>query len=957
MPRYCLEPACTPAIPPTAPPGPVDAIDYGLFRFQDKATGVPPCEVRITLLPDGRGYAERTTKRTAFARPWDRLCHWLKTLLHREHGDAWYLKPSDCAEVISQRLAHERLLCSGRAIQNRREARVLDSAQPRAEPALDPVRHTGHTAAAPDGVDRRQEGTLRATPVSLPVDNHLLSQVLRFLTPAERSRLDQSASCVSRSFGVDTATASLIRRAATVRDARALGEVANLLAALPRGHRASDCADVMAALVARIPVLPARHREQAVARLSEIALERFGDAGDPAVPVAYVQACAEHCPALSGMKALAQRLCSPSPRPGSAPVLLAVLRAVRAGPTGRDVAGVNAIVVPDVEACLQLARSLRAAKPEDISVVIRALLAQRSAAMRGEPWDALYAATMRAHQASGREGPMLAALAMCLPDTGKAGQDGADATQRRWNALAGSLDKLAPEPAWPLAQALTSKLHLFRHAPEAREEAATRLQVWHAKREAAEELEPKQTVELALRRYWAREPNATIEPAEWFALWDQIERHRLGNCASKAAALLDDVPENEGWQRAVTFCAAPDRAWPTQRAETLMALIDLANTACRRRSPGEPAGQQPMRGAVRGNEAASVNEKRKEMRQALSAAALRLLEDGGPAEPLLHAWLPKEQVLAALRKRLPPAALVAAMTTWLTDRPNRPGLEDRYIGWTCEELELLLPDLTRIAVQTCRDAAATPEAIDDCARALAAFTRRLSESVRHGRGHMAAVIRLANELQPLLGATLSARTAVPVAAFAALADRIARYAGTSDGKGPPDPAHNALAQMLVKDAWDLAHRLDPAGRQVMMEALLDVGKSGDADASRRRWHGTTLVLASHAITLDQPDPAVLLEALTDALYLSMWTPFGRPWRVNAEVSQRIWEKAMCLPDGELARLLEKLAFWVGMALGGELEAEDKRLARAQFLDRIDRMPVHILGSEARTLLKHRLDRA
>lgn len=577
-----------------------------------------------------------------------------------------------------------------------------------------------------------------------------------------------------------------------------------------------------------------------------------------------------------------------------------------------------AVLMPDKAAYAALIRSQTPQEQQERLVgITEAFLHQPGTA--GEAvsrWDQLLAdaqGDLLARPALAQR--QLCALAACLKKIGRPGGNGdrelPAVALDRWHALHRQLPALPATEAVELAYALSRSLARLDVDGIDRAKAVASVDAW----QASVKLTCEQQVRLLARLAHLK---PTDEPAgRWSAVWDRIESEQLGRLGPQAARELAWVPAQQGWQRVVDFCMDRRNASADQRADMLLALVQLVDM---------------RRFFYRQLDV-------KALKPRLHEAALDLMKSGGPVIPLLRCqWRPKAEIAAAIRQHLDWPDHCQALVQWLEYH----GHQDAAAHWSLPDLLALQPDLARLAQHIGQHGGhPAREAGQRVAMAVASWAD--TQVAADGR-QVESGLALAEALLPLVEGTC--RDDGGVATLARLAQLVNSLMLAANEQ--PGIARAGRIDALFDATWALVDALSPAGRRAVLETLIALKEPLPPNEIRRTpqfWAGRTLLRAARAISDDMPGRAVLLVGLAKAEYMldgqnNVGAHFGR-------ARMQIHAMTVALPDSEFAVAAQRLALWFSSRPADRAEAHAWDKAKPAFVARVRGLSVEHMVARQR----------
>lgn len=904
MPRYLLDHAVTAhafanhgAENPAARKG-----DFGRFWFNGYA-------VHIRMLRSGKMQAERVIQgktvpgvdgghgRTA-CRLLQAVWYWLRTRVGAEGGERWILGDRDSADVISQTWSTHR-------------QRSLASYVPEAAPGV--AWKSAEGVASPPAVAAPDDGELSrvafgATPV--------LERVLDFIGIGGRLTL------VPTGLHAPTASDRVLMRARGIRTLADLKAFATDFGFRPSSPAQSQLSpsqqgQVLGELVDVVAKLPAAHRREATQYLTTVALILHRASEQSDLLTVFVQRCidARLPPSFLAGFIVALKL---EPVATTASARFALL----SDPVWRQ--AFHGELLPDTATYTEMIGALTSPQAQHHLHDIMAVLVEWTAVdSRVGLWRDIYdhACCLRATKPA-IASRQLAALARFIgsdasPAPGRFPTNGERIASCQWQLLSMHLKTRSPQgfDVAELACQLALALQSFGFDSAVRMDGMATLAGVEAR------LTTPERVRVGLAQLPLRPDESRT--ALWKSLWKRIKNERLNGCAVEAIAQLAAVPDADCWHSVLDYCSDRTTAWPTQRAEILRVLIALSER------------DDVNLGAV---DAAAI-------RAHIGDAALRLVRDGGSAEPLARCrWMPDAEVLYAIVAHVPWPERARALTL---------RLEESTHPLQARDIALLQAQMAELGKRAGKDGH------DDMRRAFASLAMAIAEKCdAQGLNHPQAwnaMVGLANSVLPAVAAGLDPDGAPGFVAQAALVDSLMRIAAARPDSVPP--AAFARIGRLWDDTWDLLHRLPAADRQAVLDALGDrMRASGPKQAPGRRhcWSEKALQQVLWGLTGDVPDRGRIVSQM-------VWAERQPEHRRNGacrfdDMKRRILTEALCLPDEQFGRVASDM---IGM---GWFEAvpPDTGEHRNAWLDamdvvvrRIERMPAF---ERAALLLQLRLRR-
>ncbi len=855
MPRYTLDP-CAPPPSNVAAASAANATAAPSPRHDFGVFRFDGYAVSISMDHHGMR-AERLVKTTSSS-PLHALLYWLRTLFKAEGGAAWYLSERDGNEVIGQRWADDR-------------QRHLRSFTTPAPPPPSPPR--------PPALELPAIAWAEAA----------WTVVLGCLSSRDRAALGLASWGMQQAMQGELALHAALARTRGVRTLAGLQKVAADYG-LDTGQQAGQ-----QAAPARPDRLAPRQKE------------------------ALVVALAERIPMLEGAQRAAALDCLCRQAAGlesrngmrvRAALLMSLPKAQREQAA--------AVLMPDKAAYAALIRSQTPQEQKERLVgITEAFLHQPGTAEEAvSRWDQLLAdaaGDLLARPALAQR--QLSALAACLKKIGRPGGSGdrelPAVALDRWHALRQQLPALPATEAVELAYALSRSLVRLDVDGIDRAKAVASVDAW----QAGVKLTCEQQVRL-LARLAHLEP--TDGPAErWSAVWDRIESEQLGHLGPQAARELAWVPAQQGWQRVVDFCMDRRNASADQRAEMLLALVQLVDM---------------RRFFYRQLDVKALKPK-------LHEAALDLMKSGGPVFPLLRCqWRPKAEIAAAIRQHLDWPRHCQALVQWLEYRGN----QDASPHWSLPDLLALQSDLAWLARHIGQDGdGAAREAGQRVAMAVASWadTQLASDGSQLEPG-----LALAEALLPLVQAThCDDPGGGALARLVQLVNTIMLAANEQ-----PGIARAARIDALFDAMWARVDALAPDDRRATLQALITLKEPLPPNEIRRTpqfWAGTTLLRAAQAISDDMPGRGVLLVGLAKAEYMldgknNLGAHFGG-------ARMQIHARTVALPDRDFAVAAERLALWFSSRPADRAEAHAWGKAKSAFVARVQGLSAEHVAARRR----------
>lgn len=913
MPRYLLDHAVTAHafVDHRAESPPAREGDFGRFWFNGYA-------VNIRMLPSGKMQAERVIKdMTGVGIRWSHrrtLCnllqvvwYWLRTRVGAEGGERWTLADRDSADVISQSWSAHRQCSLASHVPKAASGVVPKWADSVAAPLSGLVPEDGKPWPAGIGA------AFGATPVLQRVLDYIGINGRLTLVPAGLHAPDALDKMVMR--------ARAIRSAADVK-IFVLRFGFGLLSSAEQQLSPSQQGQLLAELVDVVAKLPAAHRGEAMVCLGGVALHLHRSTGHSDVLTVFVQRCIDARLPPSYLERFVIHMKS-EPVATTARARFALL-------SQRDWReNFHRELLPDTAAYTEMIGALTGHEPQQhVHDIMEAVFGRTAEHLRGDLWHDVWDHALRMRETKpAMASRQLAALARFIGSDVPLEPGEHQATWERlkflrWQMLAANLPtRQSPEfDAAELACQLAIALQGFSRAPATR---ALGMRMLDERLEAAT-LTSAQRVRVGLAQLPLRPDES--KAALWKALWQRIEDERLNGCAVEAIAQLGTVTDPACWHSVLDYCSDRTKAWPTQRADMLLALIALSESADRHLGVADAQ-------AVRAH---------------IADAALRLLRDGGSAVPLVKCrWMPDAEVMAAIVAHVPWPDRARALTLRLRESAH---------PWQARDIALLQAQMVELGKRAGKDG--HDEMRDAFASLTMAIAERCDAQGLPDPKAWNAMVRLASSLVPAVAAGLDRHGAPGFVAQAALVDSLMQIAATQ-----PDavrPSGFIGMGSLWDDTWHLLHRLPAADRQPVLDALGDrMQASGPRQLPGRRhcWSEKALQQVLWGLTADVPDRARIVSQMVRA----EWQPQHRREHASRfdDLKKRILTEALCLPDEQFGSVVSdmiSLDWFASVPTDTVKHRDDWFDAMDVVVRRIGKMPVFQRSALLLHMRMHKRDR-